>query len=252
LIPSGLVLLVLIVAALSGDPNKPTQADRAASLGSTAHTATPTATADPTRRARAKAAKLRRRGRYRAAAATYAAAGLKTDAARTRRAGARALNRSALRALADGHYARARRLAVASRRLVPTTTGRSALRAADTALARARAAARERARLARIARDQRTCTSAEKRTVRDGSGTPPGCADYAAQRAAAAQQQADDSSGGGNCNPNYAGACLKPDSPDYDCEGGSGDGPDYTGVVRVVGPDVYDLDRDGDGVGCDT
>lgn len=54
-----------------------------------------------------------------------------------------------------------------------------------------------------------------------------------------------------SCDPNYAGACLKPDSPDYDCAGGSGDGPDYTGEVRVVGDDHYDLDRDGDGIGCE-
>jgi hypothetical protein len=53
------------------------------------------------------------------------------------------------------------------------------------------------------------------------------------------------------CHPSYEGACLDPNSPDYDCEGGTGDGPDYTGIVRVVGPDVFDLDRDGDGVGCD-
>jgi hypothetical protein len=57
--------------------------------------------------------------------------------------------------------------------------------------------------------------------------------------------------GGGGCDPNYAGACLRPDSSDYDCEGGSGDGPDYTGYVEVVGDDHYDLDRDGDGVACE-
>ena len=32
--------------------------------------------------------------------------------------------------------------------------------------------------------------------------------------------------------------------------GGSGDGPEYTGTVSVSGPDIYDLDRDGNGVGC--
>ena len=53
------------------------------------------------------------------------------------------------------------------------------------------------------------------------------------------------------CDPNYQGACLDPDAVDYDCAGGSGDGPRYTGLVRVVGSDVYDLDRDGDGTGCD-
>ena len=49
----------------------------------------------------------------------------------------------------------------------------------------------------------------------------------------------------------FRGACLKPDSPDYDCAGGSGNGPDYTGTVQVVGVDEYDLDADGDGIGCD-
>lgn len=58
------------------------------------------------------------------------------------------------------------------------------------------------------------------------------------------------SGGAGRCDPNYSGACLDASSPDYDCEGGSGDGPDYTGTVYVVGDDHFDLDRDGDGVGC--
>jgi hypothetical protein len=53
-----------------------------------------------------------------------------------------------------------------------------------------------------------------------------------------------------DCDPSYKGACLDPNSSDYDCEGGSGDGPDYTGTVTVVGDDHFDLDRDGDGVGC--
>jgi hypothetical protein len=53
------------------------------------------------------------------------------------------------------------------------------------------------------------------------------------------------------CDPNYAGACLDPNSLDYDCAGGSGDGPDYTGRVEVIGDDHYGLDRDGDGIGCD-
>lgn len=54
-----------------------------------------------------------------------------------------------------------------------------------------------------------------------------------------------------DCDPNYEIACLDPNSPDYDCEGGSGDGPDYTGLVRVIGDDHFDLDRDGDGVACE-
>jgi hypothetical protein len=57
--------------------------------------------------------------------------------------------------------------------------------------------------------------------------------------------------GGSGCDPNYSGACLDPNSYDYDCAGGSGDGPDYTGRVEVVGDDHFDLDRDGDGIGCE-
>ncbi len=53
------------------------------------------------------------------------------------------------------------------------------------------------------------------------------------------------------CDPNYAGACLDPNSPDYDCAGGSGDGPDYTGPVRVVGDDHFRLDADGDREACE-
>jgi hypothetical protein len=52
------------------------------------------------------------------------------------------------------------------------------------------------------------------------------------------------------CDPNYSG-CLDPYSPDYDCAGGSGDGPDYTGTVTVLGEDHYGLDADSDGIGCE-
>ena len=58
------------------------------------------------------------------------------------------------------------------------------------------------------------------------------------------------SDGGGNCTPGYS-PCLLPAS-DYDCAGGSGNGPEYVyGTVTVTGSDPYDLDRDGDGYGCD-
>jgi hypothetical protein len=53
------------------------------------------------------------------------------------------------------------------------------------------------------------------------------------------------------CDPNYAGACLDRNAVDYDCLGGSGDGPRYTGRVQVVGTDHYRLDGDGDGIGCE-
>jgi predicted Rdx family selenoprotein len=56
---------------------------------------------------------------------------------------------------------------------------------------------------------------------------------------------------GGDCDPSYEGACLDPNSSDYDCEGGSGDGPDYTGPVTVVGDDHFGLDRNDDGSACE-
>jgi beta-lactam-binding protein with PASTA domain len=53
-----------------------------------------------------------------------------------------------------------------------------------------------------------------------------------------------------NCTPGYS-PCLAPAS-DYDCAGGSGDGPKYVyGTVRVTGSDPYGLDSDNDGYGCE-
>jgi resuscitation-promoting factor RpfB len=52
-----------------------------------------------------------------------------------------------------------------------------------------------------------------------------------------------------NCTPGYS-PCLPPAS-DYDCLGGTGDGPEYTGFVRVTGSDPYGLDADGNGYGCE-
>lgn len=53
------------------------------------------------------------------------------------------------------------------------------------------------------------------------------------------------------CDPNYSG-CV-PIARDVDCAGGSGDGPAYVkGPVRVIGEDIYGLDRGGEpGVGCE-
>jgi hypothetical protein len=53
------------------------------------------------------------------------------------------------------------------------------------------------------------------------------------------------------CHPSYSG-CLRIGIGDYDCASGSGNGPNYVdGPVRVRGIDPFDLDRDGDGWGCD-
>jgi hypothetical protein len=55
-----------------------------------------------------------------------------------------------------------------------------------------------------------------------------------------------------NCDPSYPDVCLDPNAEDYDCAGGSGNGPRYVaGPIRVRPPDPFDLDGEGDGWGCE-
>jgi hypothetical protein len=52
------------------------------------------------------------------------------------------------------------------------------------------------------------------------------------------------------CDPNYT-PCV-PIASDVDCGGGRGNGPSYVWTpVTVIGTDIYGLDDDGDGTGCD-
>jgi hypothetical protein len=54
-----------------------------------------------------------------------------------------------------------------------------------------------------------------------------------------------------DCHPNYT-PCV-PVAEDVDCAGGDGDGPAYVeGPVTVVGEDLYGLDHDGNGTGCES
>jgi hypothetical protein len=159
-----------------------------------------------------------------ARAVTIAAAIGPVQRAAIRRRIANRIARSARAAVRAGDRARASRLIARATRF-PTTSLTRQARASYRA-ARARAAQRVAAR--RLAAEQRRAAAAAKK---------------------AAAEAAPDASA--NCDPNYEGACLDPSSSDYDCEGGSGDGPDYTGAVRSVGSDPFDLDRDGDGVACE-
>ena len=67
------------------------------------------------------------------------------------------------------------------------------------------------------------------------------------------------SSGGGgrpphNCTPGYSPCLVYHGGADYDCAGGSGNGPYYTkpGVVyHVTGSDPYGLDGNNNGLGCE-
>ena len=54
------------------------------------------------------------------------------------------------------------------------------------------------------------------------------------------------------CDPSYPDVCIPIGAADYDCVGGSGDGPSYiAGPIRVLPPDPHGLDRDRDGWGCE-
>lgn len=56
-----------------------------------------------------------------------------------------------------------------------------------------------------------------------------------------------------NCDPSYPGSCLHDGVGDYDCAGGSGNGPNYVdGPITVLPPDPFGLDSDHDGVGCES
>jgi hypothetical protein len=81
----------------------------------------------------------------------------------------------------------------------------------------------------------------EDRVIVKGTGQPP-------PPPPPPQEDEEEESG---CHPSYEGVCV-PFASDVDCAGGSGNGPAYVrGPVFIVGPDVYDLDRDGDGVACE-
>jgi hypothetical protein len=56
-----------------------------------------------------------------------------------------------------------------------------------------------------------------------------------------------------NCDPAYPDVCLQDGIGDYDCAGGSGDGPNYvTRPIKVLPPDPFRLDYDHDGIGCES
>lgn len=74
------------------------------------------------------------------------------------------------------------------------------------------------------------------------SPADPGYDDY--------EDPGDNAGESNGCESGYS-PCLESGIGDFDCEGGSGDGPNYTGPVEVTGSDPFDLDRDRDGYGCE-
>jgi len=199
------VVLFILVGGLAPDPER-TEADQQAAAAATA-TPTPTPTATPVSReaAVAEAEDALKDADY--AAVLVAAASFEDDdnalVGHYKRKIARKILRAARRDIRSGNYARAATSAKRSRRYRNTTNASRIIRTANARLAFERARKREQARLARIARDNRTCTSSEKSTVRYGGGTPAGCSDFAidladrqagraAEEAAAAAPPVDD------------------------------------------------------------
>jgi len=83
-----------------------------------------------------------------------------------------------------------------------------------------------------------TARSANSKTANNNSGK--------VERSASVPRPATAS----ECDPNYSG-CV-PIASDVDCAGGRGNGPAYVkGPVRVIGKDIYGLDKDHDGIGCE-
>ena len=116
-------------------------------------------------------------------------------------------------------------------------------------------AAREKAAQARAAAAKekvakaRAAAAKEKAAKARAAAAREKAADERAAKEEAAQEREEEAAG--DCTPGYS-PCL-PSASDYDCAGGSGNGPKYvSGPVRVTGSDPYDLDRDGDGTGCDS
>jgi hypothetical protein len=117
--------------------------------------------------------------------------------------------------------------------------------------ARQRALLRHEARIAaRRAAARRQARAAHRAAVRQRRAEERKARQIAAAEARK-EEEAEASEAATECDPSYSGACLDPYASDYDCEGGSGNGPDYTGEVVVVGEDHYGLDADGDGIGCE-
>lgn len=115
-------------------------------------------------------------------------------------------------------------------------------------------AAREARRAERLERKLRAAERREARLATQRRRERREARARARQAALLAQereQEEQEQAAAEDCHPSYEGACLDPNASDYDCEGGSGDGPEYTGTVRLVGPDEYDLERDDDGIACD-
>lgn len=80
----------------------------------------------------------------------------------------------------------------------------------------------------------------DKRTIKEPIAQVTAVGTYVAPKVTASPATVQQS----NCNPNYS-PCVANSSYDLDC-------PDIGFSVSVIGSDVYRLDADGDGIGCES
>jgi hypothetical protein len=127
------------------------------------------------------------------------------------------------------------KLAAAAAAKAAAETAAAEKAAADAAAAEAAAKAAAEAKAAQEA------AAAQAAAAAAAKAAPAPAPKYVAPAAPAAPS---------GCDSNYSG-CV-PIASDVDCAGGSGNGPAYVqGPVRVIGTDIYGLDSDKDGVGCE-
>ena len=219
------VLFFVLIMALSGDPETP----KADPPPTPTTTPTPTPTPDPAALREAGIAEADdalEQDRYEDVLGAVAVLDDDDLLDGYKRRIARRLVKRARGALRSASYKTASTYARSARSFYAVPEAKTVMATAKTRLA-------EKRRAAALARDIRTCDSREKRTVRNGGGTPNGCTDYAttlaADRAAKAAARAaeeaanavpdhtDDSSSG--ANPNWCGASRDGDGDGIWCEG---------------------------------
>ena len=133
----------------------------------------------------------------------------------------------------------------------PASNSSTAQQALERQAAARRAEARQRARAAARRHHRQVAAQRHRARVRAEEAESRAAAEAEAAEAELVAEEEAAAEVASECDPNYSGACLDPSAYDYDCEGGSGDGPEYTGTVAVVGEDHYGLDADSDGTGCE-
>lgn len=94
------------------------------------------------------------------------------------------------------------------------------------------------------------CYGPKSETERQGKGPPTVSSPMTRSSPDALSSSNQASEKASNCDPNYS-PCV-PIASDVDCAGGGGNGPAYVrGPIRVIGTDIYGLDRDGNGIACE-